>query len=174
MKPIGTSLAEIIKASGRSPHEQAGQTTVLIKRRNKRQKCLATQEPSTDVIQAAGKCRCGEDGGDKVLEFHARGFLYSGRFLRVLQQPLASCTRSSPAVFSGCTGDFPADRKFWSPAKETRARTRKNETVEMRLGAVLPCPPYPGIWASDCPQSEAGVIQDTALRSHCLYNYRGS
>jgi hypothetical protein len=51
VKPIGTSLAEIIKASGRSPHEQAGQTTVLIKCRNKRQKCLAMQEPSTEAIE---------------------------------------------------------------------------------------------------------------------------
>ncbi len=38
VKPIGTSLAEIIRASGRSPREQAGQTTVLTKRRKKRQK----------------------------------------------------------------------------------------------------------------------------------------
>lgn len=29
--PIGTSLAEFIKASGTPPHEQAGQTTVLTK-----------------------------------------------------------------------------------------------------------------------------------------------
>lgn len=38
VKPIGTSLAEIIRASGRSPREQAGQTTVLTKRRENRQK----------------------------------------------------------------------------------------------------------------------------------------
>ena len=51
VKPIGTSLAEIIRASGRSPREQAGQTTVLTKRRKKRQKYLAMQEPSTEVIR---------------------------------------------------------------------------------------------------------------------------
>ena len=50
MKPIGTSLAEFIKASSRSPHELAGQTTVLINRRNKRQKRLAMQGPSTEDI----------------------------------------------------------------------------------------------------------------------------
>jgi hypothetical protein len=65
VKPIETSLAEIIKASGRSPHQQAGQTTVLINRRKKRQKCLAMQEPSTEVF-----CHAKKEHPDKPSKRH--------------------------------------------------------------------------------------------------------
>ncbi len=51
-KPIGTSLAEFIKASGTPRHKQARQTTVLTKPTAKnRKKTLAMQEPPTDDIR---------------------------------------------------------------------------------------------------------------------------
>jgi len=51
-KPIGTSLAELIKASGipKVSRKQAGQTTVLTMTPQNHNKALAKQGPSTDDI----------------------------------------------------------------------------------------------------------------------------
>jgi hypothetical protein len=52
-KPIKTSLAELIRASGtpKVPRKQAEQTTVLTKTPQNHKKALAKQGPSTDAIQ---------------------------------------------------------------------------------------------------------------------------
>jgi hypothetical protein len=55
-KPIGTSLAELIRASGtpKVPRKQAEQTTVLTKTPQNHKKALAKQGPSTDAIPFRG------------------------------------------------------------------------------------------------------------------------
>ncbi|WP_081251767.1 contractile injection system protein, VgrG/Pvc8 family [Rhodovulum sulfidophilum] len=71
-KPIGTSLAELIRVSGipKVSRKQAGQTTVLTMAPQNHNKALAKQGPSTEDIERLGPC---------CLQNHENGHSWSPR-----------------------------------------------------------------------------------------------
>lgn len=133
VKPIGTSLAELIRASGRSPREQAEQTTVLTKRCKKTSKnvlqCRSHPQRSFD-------CRARNDGTEPIL--------WKNNVLRV--QKVRRWTGReclSDQALRVCCGAgkiFASLRRFWAVAARRNSsfaphgpRSRSLPRAKMRL-----------------------------------------